>query len=47
MNPGTACQTGDMPEQRLHLTDTFTFILSASAAWIRETTPSSMEVTRG
>jgi len=36
-----------MPEQRLYLIDTFAFILSVSAARIRETATSGMEVFRG
>jgi len=47
MNPGMACQTGGMSEDRLYLIDTFAFILSVSAARIRETSPSSMEVANG
>jgi len=47
MNPRTPCQTGPMPEDRLYLIDTFAFILSVSAARIREASPLCMEVARG
>ncbi len=47
MDPGSACQTGDMTEDRLYLIDTFAFILSVSAARIRETSPLAGEVTCG
>jgi len=36
-----------MTEDRLYLIDTFAFILSVSAAPIRETSPVSREVARG
>ena len=36
-----------MPEDRLYLIDTFAFILSVSAARIRETSPFSEEVSNG
>ncbi|MBP1773177.1 MAG: hypothetical protein H6P99_2340 [Holophagaceae bacterium] len=36
-----------MPEDRLYLIDTFAFILSVSAARIRETSPRGMEVVYG
>jgi hypothetical protein len=47
MNPGMACQTGTMTEDRLYLIDTFAFILSVSAARIRETSPLNGEVANG
>jgi len=36
-----------MTEDRLYLIDTFAFILSVSAARIRETSPLNAEVARG
>jgi hypothetical protein len=47
MNSGTSCQTGRMTEERLYLIDTFAFILSVSAAPIRETSPLIVEVVLG
>lgn len=42
-----ACQTGRMSEDRLYLIDTFAFILSVSAARIRETSPFGVGVIHG
>ncbi len=47
MNPGPACQTGAMTEDRLYLIDMFAFIFSVSAARIRETSPLGREVVHG
>lgn len=47
MNPGRACQTEGMSEDRPYLIDTFAFILSVSAARIRETSPLLVGVARG
>ncbi|BDU69057.1 hypothetical protein GETHOR_11580 [Geothrix oryzae] len=47
MNPGRACQTGGMSDDRLYLIDTFAFLFSASAARMRETSPLNREMNRG